>query len=66
MLCREGGPRVGNYGNGTGPDLLMFHPGSGTLQCLFRAPVSSDAGCKCRCLYLCPVRGMLEQSPSDC
>ena len=39
-----GGSQVGNYGDGTGPDLLMFHPGSGKLQSVPTAPISPAAG----------------------
>lgn len=39
-----GGSQVGQYGNGTAPDLLMFHPGSGKLLSPLSAPISPGAG----------------------
>ena len=52
-----GGSQVGQYGNGTAPDLLMFHPGSGTLQhqSQLSTPVSPGAGLQhaCRSNGLC-------------
>ena len=50
-IVSGGGSQVGNYGNGTGPDLLMFHAGSGksllsTLSVPFhRAPQQSACSC---------------------
>ena len=38
-IVSGGGSQVGQYGNGTGPDLLMFHPSSGKLHSLAIAPV---------------------------
>ena len=41
-IVSGGGSQVGQYGNGTAPDLIMFHPGSGELQSQNIAPVWLD------------------------
>ena len=58
-----GGSQVGQYGNGTGPDLVMFHPGSGKLQSLLIPILSYTTGrqysCTCKRVSSSSVRRIL-------